>query len=111
VAKRNQCWSIQGAFIDRGQSGSANQATNADSHYSGRRKKGRAAARVQGPWIAEGAFAGMAEAGKSSKQIAAMSGHKSLKEIERYTDKADQAKLAEAAMSNFRYIRHSRRNK
>jgi len=34
-----------------------------------------------------------------------------LKEIERYTDKADQAKLAEAAMSNFRSIRHSRRNK
>ena len=54
---------------------------------------------------------GLAEAGKSSKQIAAMSGHKSLKEIERYTDKADQAKLAEAAMSNFRSIRHSRRNK
>ena len=53
---------------------------------------------------------GLAEAGKSSKQIAAMS-HKSLKEIERYTDKADQAKLAEAAMSNFRSIRHSRRNK
>jgi integrase len=51
---------------------------------------------------------GLAEAGKSSKQIAAMSGHKSLKEIERYTD---QAKLAEAAMSNFRSIRHSRRNK
>lgn len=40
----------------------------------------------------------LAEAGKSAKQIAAMSGHKSLKEIERYTEAADQAMLAEQAM-------------
>lgn len=40
----------------------------------------------------------LAESGRSSKQIAAMSGHKTLKEIERYTEAADQARLAEEAM-------------
>jgi integrase len=40
----------------------------------------------------------LAEAGRSAKQIAAVSGHKSLKEIERYTADADQARLAEEAM-------------
>ncbi|HEY5965312.1 MAG TPA: tyrosine-type recombinase/integrase, partial [Xanthobacteraceae bacterium] len=49
----------------------------------------------------------LAEAGKSSKQIAAMSGHKTLKEIERYTEAANQAQLAEEAMSNFSPVRHS----
>lgn len=41
----------------------------------------------------------LAESGSSSKEIAAMSGHKSLKEIERYTDKADQARMAVSAMA------------
>lgn len=40
----------------------------------------------------------LAEAGRSAKQIAAVSGHKSLKEIERYTADADQARLAAEAM-------------
>lgn len=53
----------------------------------------------------------LAEAGKSTKQIAAMSGHTTLKEIERYTDKADQAKLAEQAMSNMAPVRHLRGRK
>jgi integrase len=48
----------------------------------------------------------LAEAGRSTKQIAAMSGHKSLKEVERYTEAADQARLAEEAMSNFSGVRH-----
>lgn len=39
----------------------------------------------------------LAEDGKSSKEIASISGHKSLREIERYTAAADQAKLARAA--------------
>jgi integrase len=41
----------------------------------------------------------LAEAGKSAKQIAAISGHKTLTEIERYTAAADQAMLARQAMS------------
>lgn len=53
----------------------------------------------------------LAEAGNSSKRIAAMSGHKTLKEIERYTDAADQQRLAEEAMSNSFGIRHSRLRK
>lgn len=53
----------------------------------------------------------LAEQGKSTKQIAAMSGHKTLKEVERYTDAADQARLAEGAMSNLQTIRHSTRRK
>lgn len=53
----------------------------------------------------------LAEAGRSSKQIAAVSGHKTLKEIERYTNDADQARLAEEAMSNMETVRHSTRRK
>jgi integrase len=53
----------------------------------------------------------LAESGRTSKQIAAMSGHKSLKEIERYTAMADQAKLAKEAMSKLSTIRHSPKRK
>jgi integrase len=42
----------------------------------------------------------LAEAGKTEKQIAAVSGHKTLREIERYTAAADQRKLAKDAMGN-----------
>lgn len=48
----------------------------------------------------------LAERGTSSKEIAAMSGHKSLKEIERYTAAADQGRMARQAMSNLRAVRH-----
>lgn len=40
----------------------------------------------------------LAEHGATSKQIAAVSGHKSIGEIERYTRKADQVQLARAAI-------------
>lgn len=40
----------------------------------------------------------LAESGSTEKEIAAVSGHKTLKEIERYTKAADQKKLAKAAM-------------
>lgn len=53
----------------------------------------------------------LAENNATAKQIAAMSGHKTLKEIERYTDAADQAKLARAAMSKLSRFRHSRGRK
>ena len=42
----------------------------------------------------------LAEAGKTTKQIAAVSGHKSLREVERYTDAAEQRLLAQDAMGN-----------
>jgi integrase len=41
----------------------------------------------------------LAEDGKTEKQIAAVSGHKTLREIERYTAAADQRRLAKDAMS------------
>jgi len=41
----------------------------------------------------------LAESGKTTKQIASVSGHKTLKEVERYTAAADQARLARAAMA------------
>jgi integrase len=41
----------------------------------------------------------LAEHGSTTKEIAAMSGHKSLSEIERYTARADQARLAQAAVA------------
>jgi integrase len=40
----------------------------------------------------------LAEHGSTSKQIQAVSGHRSLREIERYTRQADQQRLAEAAI-------------
>jgi integrase len=41
----------------------------------------------------------LAEGGATAKEIASVSGHKSLREIQRYTDKADQRKLSHAAMN------------
>jgi enterobacteria phage integrase len=41
----------------------------------------------------------LAERGASTKEIASVSGHKTLKEVERYTLAADQARLARAAMA------------
>jgi integrase len=41
----------------------------------------------------------LAEAGNSVNQIAAVTGHLSLKEVERYTRAADQEKMADAAVS------------
>ncbi len=40
----------------------------------------------------------LAEAGATSKQIAAVTGHKTLSEIERYTRAAEQAELARQAI-------------
>jgi integrase len=44
----------------------------------------------------------MAESDATAKQIAGISGHKTLREIERYTKAADQRKLARAAMEKLR---------
>jgi len=41
----------------------------------------------------------LAEHGSTTKEIAAMSGHRTLSEIERYTARADQARLAQAAVA------------
>jgi hypothetical protein len=41
----------------------------------------------------------LAEAGCTVHEIAAISGHASLKEVERYTKGVDQARLAQAAMA------------
>ncbi|MBL8550042.1 MAG: tyrosine-type recombinase/integrase [Hyphomonadaceae bacterium] len=40
----------------------------------------------------------LAEAGCTSKQIAAITGHKTLREVERYTEAAEQERLARDAM-------------
>ena len=44
----------------------------------------------------------LAEHGSSAKEIAAISGHRSLREIERYTAAADQVRLSKAAMAKLR---------
>jgi len=41
----------------------------------------------------------LAEHGGTTKEIAAVSGHRSLSEIERYTARADQARLAQSAVA------------
>jgi integrase len=47
----------------------------------------------------------LAEGGATSKEIAAISGHQTLKEIERYTEAADQKKLSKSAMAAITPIR------
>ena len=44
----------------------------------------------------------LAETGSSAKEIAAISGHRTLKEVERYTAAADQAQLSKAAMAKLK---------
>jgi integrase len=44
----------------------------------------------------------LVEHGGSAKEIAAISGHKSLGEVERYTAAADQRKLSAAAIAKLR---------
>jgi site-specific recombinase XerD len=44
----------------------------------------------------------LAEHGSTTKEIASVSGHRSLKEVERYTAKADQAHLARSAFAKLR---------
>lgn len=44
----------------------------------------------------------LAESGSSAKEIAAISGHRTLKEIERYTAAADQARLSRAAIAKLK---------
>jgi integrase len=48
--------------------------------------------------LRKGTMRRLAEHGSSSKEIAAVSGHRTLKEIERYTAAADQARLARSAV-------------
>ena len=48
--------------------------------------------------LRKAALTRLADAGCTAHEIAAISGHKTLKEIERYTKGADQARLARAAM-------------
>jgi integrase len=49
--------------------------------------------------LRKAALTRLADAGCTAHQIAAISGHKTLKEIERYTKAADQARLAREAMA------------
>jgi integrase len=44
----------------------------------------------------------LADVGASSKQIASISGHKTLREIERYTDAADQRRLSRGAIAKLK---------
>jgi integrase len=48
--------------------------------------------------LRKAALTRLADAGKTVHQIAAVSGHKTLKEIERYTKAADQRRLAREAL-------------
>jgi enterobacteria phage integrase len=55
-------------------------------------------ARCKAHGLRKAAARRLAEAGCSAKQIQAITGHKSLAEVERYTRKADQTRLARQAM-------------
>ncbi len=56
-------------------------------------------ARCKPHGLRKGIMRRLSEVGSTSKEIAAVSGHKTLKEIERYTEAADQRHLARAAMA------------
>lgn len=62
------------------------------------RKAAELPARCVAHGLRKAAMRRLAEAGATAHQIAAISGHKTLKEVERYTKAADQKKLARAAM-------------
>jgi integrase len=55
-------------------------------------------ARCKAHGLRKAAARRLAEAGCTAKQIQAITGHKSLAEVERYTRKADQVRLARKAM-------------
>jgi integrase len=44
----------------------------------------------------------LAESGGTAKELQSISGHATLKEVERYTAAADQKKLSQAAMNKLR---------
>jgi hypothetical protein len=44
----------------------------------------------------------LAEGGASAKQIASISGHKTLREVERYTEAADQKRLSRGAIAKLK---------
>ena len=46
-------------------------------------------------WTQEGGLSSTSEAGCSANEIAAISGHTSLSEVQRYTKAADQARMAQ----------------
>ena len=59
----------------------------------------RRAAQVPAHGLRKAACRRLAEAGCSANEIAAISGHASLREVERYTKAADQARMARNAMA------------
>jgi integrase len=61
--------------------------------------------------LRKAALTQLAEAGCTAHEIAAISGHVSLKEVERYTKAADQARLARAAMERTMATQQPRRKK
>jgi integrase len=58
----------------------------------------RAGLKLSAHGLRKAACRRLAEAGCSANEIAAISGHASLRDVERYTKAADQARLARAAM-------------
>jgi hypothetical protein len=56
------------------------------------------AAALHVPWAEKGVTDTTADAGCTAHEIAAISGHRTLAEVERYTRKADQQRLARSAM-------------
>ena len=48
----------------------------------------------------------LAEAGGTARELMGLSGHKSIREVERYTERSDQVGLAKAAMAKMRTKRH-----
>ncbi|TMJ98788.1 MAG: phage integrase family protein [Alphaproteobacteria bacterium] len=59
-------------------------------------------AAVPGSGLRKAACRRLAEAGCSANEIAAISGHVSLREVERYTRAADQARMARNAVGRIR---------
>ncbi|WP_261763188.1 tyrosine-type recombinase/integrase [Asaia bogorensis] len=69
---------------------------------------GRGYGDLSGHGLRKAAARRLAEAGCTPHQIAAITGHKTLSEIERYTRAADQKKLAEEAMKRMEIVKRVR---
>ena len=65
-------------------------------------RRGRAAEALLVTRTAQGRCRRFAEAGCSANEIAAISGHARLREVERYTKAADQQRMARNAMARMR---------
>lgn len=98
VLRSLKAWGTRGVrLIGRADGRAINDETLSQIVRDGAKEAGLSA-RCKPHGLRKALMRRLAEQGESAKRIAAVSGHKTLKEIERYTEAADQARLAQSAI-------------